>query len=399
MNGRRLRLIAAGATAVALAATGCSSTSSNAGNPPYTVAFVIALTGSSSPGNAAAVAAAKARVAEQNAIAGVNGHKVNLLVEDDASTPDGALAAVQRADSHGALAVFAGDSTFEGPAEEYADAHNLPIIGGAADKLTVSDKDLFSVIGSSGPTIPGNNSVGKFFQSVGVSNVAGITWGLCQFCVGLLEGPLNEAKALGVRTAITDLSPTPATADYTPDALKVKQSGADGVFAALGIASDVALARAIRQQNVPVKAQLYLASAYESVALSPTNATALNGTYIEDWFAPAELKSTATERYVATLQKYAPGTFGGLIETTAYVYADLAIAGMKKVHGAMSSAALAQGIRRITNYTGAGLLPAPLNYSLPKTAAANLQTCFWFTRIEDRRFVPLESKPLCGTPS
>jgi branched-chain amino acid transport system substrate-binding protein len=210
---------------------------------------------------------------------------------------------------------------------------------------------------------------------------------------------LNRAKPLGVRTALTDLSPTPATADYTPDALKVKQSGADGVFAALGIASDVALARAIQQQNVQVKVQLYLASAYESVALSRANAAALNGTYIEDWFAPTELKSTATERYVATLQKYAPGTFGGLIETTAYVYADLAISGMKNVHGAMTPRALAQSIRQITNYTGAGLLPAPLNYSLPKTAAVNLQTCFWFTRVDGGKFRVLDTKPLCGTAS
>lgn len=399
------------AIAVSLLAAACSSgrhsttgstaspstaTAVNTQLPSVKIGMITALTGPIAPGDAAAVAAAQARVKLANAQGGAGGHQVDLVVADDTSTAQGALTAVQSLISKGVVGIIELDPvTYPGAAEQYTLAHHVPVAGVAIGP-EVTDANFYSILGATGPTVPQSTSLGVFLKSLGVTKIAGVAWGSLAAAVALLQGPLKAAGTVGVQTVLTDLSPAPTTTDFTSDALKIKSSGAQSVYTAMGLASNLALASALNQQGVHLPGQVYGASVYEASVLSSPSESALEGAYIQYWFAPVELESSATKAYTSTLDKYAPGTFGGEYETIGYVGADLLIHGISSAQGTVSASSVGTAIGGTSDYTGAGLIPEPINYTISRTDPANVEKCFWYPQIKNKQFVITASHPICG---
>ena len=288
-------------------------------------------------------------------------------------------------------------AVFEGPPEQYVTSHGVPVITVAGDPPSVANNHVISVLGSSGPSVPANTSLGRFYKSVGATKVAGVAAGDISIAVSLMETPLKAAETVGVKTVLLDTSPTVTTTDFTPSALKIKASGAEGLYTAGTNPSNEALAEALDQQGVHLKGAVYSATLYEESVLSGPNEAGLEGSYVQNWFAPVEIDSAATKAYVKVLNKYAPGTFGGLIESLGYVSTELVIDAAAKVKGTPSAATIYSAIKTIKNFKGAGLIPRPLNYSISNTAPANLQNCFWYPEILNQTFVVADHHPTCGT--
>lgn len=375
-----------------------SSVSASAASSPIKIGVVEALTGFFSPGSSSAVTAATARVDLANAGGGVKGHKVQLIVADDQSTGQGALTAVQSLVSKGVIGIVTSDTAdTDGAAETYASKHHVPFVSIGQDPTEVSDPDFYSIAGVSGTSVPASTAFGVFLKSIGVTKMAGLAWGDVAVSVSLMQVPLEAATYAGVNTVLTDLSSGFATADYTPQALNIKGSSAQGVYAALTSGGTEAFATALQQQGVQLKGNIWVNTMYEGSVLQESDESALEGSYVWYNFAPISLHSSAANKYAEVLAKYAPGTFGGNWETILYLGTDLLIDGATHAKGAITAKSVAAAIHGIKSYTGEGLLPTPLNYSLAKTNPVNEEKCYYPLEILNKAYVPASKKAVCGS--
>jgi ABC-type branched-subunit amino acid transport system substrate-binding protein len=244
--------------------------------------------------------------------------------------------------------------------------------------------------------VPPSASIGKFLRSLGVSTIAGVAWGAFAQSASLLVGSLAGANKGGVKTVLTDLSPSPATADYTSDALKIKQSGAQSITTAMTNGANLTLASDLNQQGVHLKAEVFASPAYDQSVLSDPEEGAVEGAYIQSWFAPVGLKTSTEVSFLAAVKKYSPGSFAGFYFDYGYVLTDLLIQGIERTQGSVTGPNVIKALGKITNYTGAGLTPKAINFTISKTAPQNRENCFWYVQIKNKKFVDTSSKPVCG---
>jgi branched-chain amino acid transport system substrate-binding protein len=399
-NQLRMSCITTACVFASVLVVGGGSTAASAAStsgPEIKLGVISAETGADSPNKTEQTNAIQANVDQINAAGGINGHKVEVIIADDTSTAQGALTAAQNLVSQGIVGVMGTEPSIEGPAEQYLSAHNIPISYPASDAGTLADPNLYSPWGYSGGNLPASNSLGKFLKGLGVSKMAGVAWGAVPIAVSLVDGPLKVASQKeGVQTVLNDLSPTVTTTDFTSDALKVKSSGAQGIYSAMDSHSLVALAVALHQQGAKLKAPIYVAPLYEQTTLTDPNEAGLEGSIVQYWFEPNQVNTPAMAAYKKTMAKYAPGDPLDFSATEGYIQSSLLLQGLQGVHGTATPQSLGAAIKKITNFTGQGLIAKPLNFTLPKSAPQNLQSCFWYLKIKNAKFVPDDQKPICG---
>jgi branched-chain amino acid transport system substrate-binding protein len=367
-----------------------------AASPTIKVGMILALSGPESAGQSQAVQAASARVAAANAAGGIKGQKIQIIAADSQGTTQGSLTAAQTLVSKGVVAVIGTEPPFEGPAQQYLSQQGIPMTEAANDAALINDPNVFSVVGWSGAGLPISTSVGVYLKKLGAKTVAGSAYGSVAPAVSILNADLAASTHVGIKTVLKDLSPAPTTVDFTSDALQVKQSGADYVIPEFASEQEFAFAQALQQQGaktIPLFGPAFL----EKSILSSPGASSLEGP-VESWFAPVALNATATKTFAQTLKKYAPGVYGGFLEEWAYVSADLFIKGLQGIKGAVTPASLKAAIKKIKNYNGAGLVPASLNFSAPKSATQNLQRCYYYATLKNGEFsIAAGATPVCGS--
>ena len=69
--------------------------------------------------------------------------------------------------------------------------------------------------------------------------------------------------------------------------------------------------------------------------------------------------------------------------------------GLQRAGQNPSRAGVVKALRSIKSYNGNGLLPITINYST--VFGHDLPQCAWVLRAEKSGFVPISSKPFCGT--
>ena len=77
-----------------------------------------------------------------------------------------------------------------------------------------------------------------------------MAWGSVQAAVAQVNPQLAGTSAVGVKTVLKDYSPTPTTADFTSVALAVKAAKAQGLYVAMTVSTEIALAADLQQQGV-----------------------------------------------------------------------------------------------------------------------------------------------------
>ena len=124
--------------------------------------------------------------------------------------------------------------------------------------------------------------------------------------------------------------------------------------------------------------------------------SAFEGSYVQSWFAPPTLQTPAVKRFVAVMKKYAPGTYPGYEAAYGYVLADVILTGATGAGHNITGPAIFASLQKISSYTGAGLIPRPIDFTKPKTDPQNRQSCYWYVKIENRSFIPVSENPICG---
>jgi branched-chain amino acid transport system substrate-binding protein len=378
-----------------------SGVASAASKAPITIAYICDCTGPGGSEDIGVVGAFKARIDLQNAMGGVNGHKISTLILDDQTSPTVDPTAVQEAVSKKVIGIVVDTALFFTGAK-YANQAGLAVTGSFQDGPEWGEQPYTNMFasdnGSVDPKYPVNTGIGKFLVSKGGNVVAAYGYGISPSSSRSAIGTVQSVIHAGGKEGILDTSVPFGSANFTAAALAAKSKNVNAVYAGMDDNSNFALATALKQDGVKLKAVVF-PTGYEPSAITSSAWTDLQGDYFSSEFHPFQLPNAGTKSMQAALEKYDHFTksqFPTFEQYESWAGADLMIKGMQLAGSNPTSAKVITSLRGLKSYDANGLLPAPINYSTifghnPK------KTCTWYLQAHAKGFVPVSTQPICGT--
>jgi branched-chain amino acid transport system substrate-binding protein len=378
-----------------------SESASSAAASPIKVGVICSCSGEAAPEYQGVPGIIQARLDLQNAQGGVNGHKIVAIEADDQTSPSVAPTAIQSALSKGAIGLISVSALFFTGAK-FPEQAGVPVTGSSQDGPewgTQPYTNMFaSDTGSIDPKYPVNTNLGKFLVSHGGNVVGAYGYGISPSSSRSAIGTVQSVIHAGGKKGILDTSVPFGSVDYTNEALAAKAAGVNAIYAGMDDNSNFALATALKQAGVKLKAVAF-PTGYEPSAIHSSAWTYLQGDYFDTEFRPFSLPNAGTREMQAALEKYDHFTksqFPTIEQYEAWVGTDLMIKGLQLAGKNPTSAGVIKALRNLKSYNGAGLLPSSINFStifghdLPKS-------CGWFLQAKANGFVPVSSQPFCGT--
>jgi branched-chain amino acid transport system substrate-binding protein len=385
-------VIAAGSSGVSVAGAASS------GKAPITLAYITDLTGEGASQNGTSAAGFDARIAMQNAQGGVNGHKLVPLVIDDQTSPTAIATAVQSADSK-AFGIVSQSPLFF-LAAKYPQQQGVPVTGSYDDGPEWGTQPYTNMFasdeGSVDPKYPVNTFLGTFIKQHGGTVLGSYGYSISPSSSRSAISTARSFKAAGGKVGVLDTTVPFGSVDFTSAALVAKQKNVDSMVPSLDNDSNYALATALNQAGVKLKAVVFATGYEPSVIKSPVWNT-LQGFYFLSLFRPFSLPNAGTQQMAAALQKYQHfsktqfPTFG---QYESWVGADLMIKGLQLAGPNPTRAGVIKSLRGLKSYNANGLLPQTLNYST--IFGHDAPECTWMMKAVKTGFVPVSSKPICG---
>ena len=379
---------------------GATATTAAASPAPITIAYITDLTGEGAAENANSPAGFEARLDLQNAEGGVNGHKLVPLVIDDQTSPSEIATAVQEADSK-AFGIVSQSPLFF-LAAKYPNQAGVPVTGSFDDGPEWGTQPYTNMFasdeGSVDPKYPVNTEIGKFLKQHGGTVLGAYGYGISPSSSRAAIATGQSFQRAGGKVGVLNTSVPFGGVNFTADALVAKQDGINAMVPAMDANSNYALATALKQAGVKLKATLF-ATGYEPDVIKSPAWNTLQGDYFFSPFRPWPLSDAGTQQMQAAMEKYAHFTksqFPTFGQYEAWAGADLMIKGLQMAGPNPTHAAVIKDLRGLKSYNANGLLPNPINYStifghdLP-------QTCAWVMKAEKNGFAAISSKPTCGT--
>jgi ABC-type branched-subunit amino acid transport system substrate-binding protein len=383
-----------------------SSAASAAGNKaPIVIGMITDETGASASGYTDAEYGAVARFDAQNALGGVNGHKIELVVEDDQSSFTGNLTAAQTlVEDKGAFGVIE-ISTYANGGTPYLAKAKIPVVGDDEDGPEWGQQpnsNMFSVVGTlytpyNGKTYSYSNDE---LKELGVTKLAQLVYNIPS-AISSANGIFAQAKKQGISKCLDSLIPE-GDVSFTTFALQMKKDGCNGLEVLGLLSSCIAVQTALKQANLKV-ADLCATGYDQSLLTQPAALAAMQGTYATANINVLGNDLTApVKSYLSRMKKYT--NWAGGIPTDnmdfAYESADLIIQGLEHAGANPTRSAFISYLRTVTNYTAGGLIQAPgTNFTHFGTVASlPKKSCSQLYEVKGKSFVPaLGGKPICGT--
>jgi branched-chain amino acid transport system substrate-binding protein len=402
MRIRAIRIAVAVLTLAGVLTAFSAAPASAGGKAPIMIGYITDETGAASSTYINAIEGAQARIDAQNAIGGVNGHKLELVAEDDQSTSTGNSTAAHLLVSKGAFGIIQIDSGAFGSAR-YLNQLGVPVVGVSVDGPEWGQQpntNMFS-IGELYSTTPFNgyyytySSSGAQLKALHVTKLAQIVFNISS-AINAANTIFAQAKSYGVSKCLDAL--LPSSGDLNPTVLQIKKLGCNGVEVLSVLSTCITLATDLKQADV--KAKLICATGYDQSLLDqPSALAAMQGTYTTAAInVLAKNPPPAVKLFLARLKKYTSFSGGipsGNIEYS-YMAADAMINGLKLAGPTPTRKAFITNLRKVSNYTVEGLLTTPIIFNhfgtlgmIPKKACGPL------LEIKGKDFVP--SINVCGT--
>jgi branched-chain amino acid transport system substrate-binding protein len=379
---------------------GMEATTAGASPAPITIAYITDVTGEGAAENSASPAGFEARLDLQNAEGGVNGHKLVPLVIDDQTSPTEITTAVQDAISKGAFSIVAQSPVFF-LAAKYPQEAGMPVTGAYTDGPEWGTQPYTNMFasdeGSVNPKYPANTTIDSILKAHGGTVLGAYGYSISPTSTRAAEGDAQAATHLGMKVGVLNTTVPFGSVAFTTDALVAKQDHVNALVPSLDNNSNYALAEAMKQAGVKLKAVLF-ATGYQPDVVNSPAWSALQGDYFDSLYRPWVLPNAGTEQMQAAMEKYAHFTksdFPSFSQYEAWAGADLMIKGLELAGKNPTRAAVITDLRGLKSYTANGLLPEPIDYStifghdLPRQ-------CSWVMQAEKNGFEPVSSQPVCG---
>jgi ABC-type branched-subunit amino acid transport system substrate-binding protein len=252
--------------------------------------------------------------------------------------------------------------------------------------------------GSVDPKYPVNTQIGTFLKAHGGTVLGSYGYGISPSSSRAAIATSKSFEHAGGQTGVLNTTVPFGSVDFSSIALVAKQKGINAMVPAMDANSNYALAQALHQAGVNLKATLY-ATGYQPDVIHSPAWTTLQGAYFLSPFRPWSLPNAGTQQMQAAMEKYAHFTktqFPTFGQYESWAGADLMIKGLEMSGSNPTQAAVIKNLRGLKSYNVNGLLPGNINYSsifghdLPKT-------CAWVMQAEKNGFKDAGSAPVCGT--
>jgi len=376
------------------------SPSSSAAEPPIKIALITSETGLAAPLFQTAPQGFYARIALQNAEGGVNGHRLVPIVIDDQTSPTQAATAVQDAISKGAIGIVSDTSLFFG-AYRFAQEQGVPVTGGSLDGPEWGEQpntNMFAAdTGSVDPTYPANTDLGQFLRSHGGTVLGSYGISISPSSTHSAIGVSESFERAGGKLGVLDTSVPYGGVDFTSEALTARTKQVNAVYAGMGNNQNFALATALKQAGVKLKAVVF-PTGYEADVVHSPVWRELQGDYFSSEFRPTAIPDAGTKQMATALEKYehrSPSNFPTFDIYESWLGADLMIKGLTLAGKNPTRAVIIKDLRGVKSYNGGGILPNGIDYSTIFGHNTPLQ-CAWYMRAEKNGFVPVSDQPYCG---
>jgi branched-chain amino acid transport system substrate-binding protein len=390
--------------------TGGTSNSTAAGNTASApgisattikVALVTSLTGPDSSNSVNIPKGFAARIAAQNAAGGVNGRKINYVVEDDQSSPASAITAAQVAVNAGAFDIDY-NSPFAFGAIRYMAQAGIPVVGSAYDGPEWSDPQAFPNMFSWTPVIypsyPVYTTDAQFIKNQGGTRVASVGYGISPSSSATAKGMGKAATTVGIQAPYINSSLPFGTVNVTALALQMKAANVDALYGPIDPNTLLAILTTAKQASVKLKVTDMSTGYGQDFLSDPASQQAAQNAYmVTNSQVPVELNTPATMAEQAAFAKYQGFTgvpdFGW---TQGYASADLMIKGLQVAGQNPTRSSFMSNLRAVTSYNVENLATNTVNFSTVKTIPT--QTCSYYVQLQGAKFIVQNNgKPLCGT--
>jgi branched-chain amino acid transport system substrate-binding protein len=395
-----------GVSAIGLSGASAAQTSSAPGvtSNSVTLGLLADITGPLANPFAGSVQGAQAAIDQQNAQGGVNGRKIKLVIGDDQSNPDNALTVtqslVQQKNSFAILEV----SAFFSLVYKYLEQASIPGLAGVSfdGGPEWSAPSTFDLVNGAGAALPTNANFTwftKLLKQQKITKLAIIAYGNSAQAVEGADALATSAQAAGIPVVDKDVSPTQTQTDFSANALRVKNSGANGVLAVLAGAGGQALLEALHQEDAHVTT--FFQGGYSSDLVEPPTVSAAQGTVVTSWFRTSEF---GDDQVVAAMRKYL-GYKGPQVPANAtgiyfgWAAATLAIQGLKGAGKDLTATSFLNALHKLNAYTAGGL-QAPVNLAQSKQGtyvSGTAGNCAFGLKVEGKKYVPTATTPYCAT--
>jgi ABC-type branched-subunit amino acid transport system substrate-binding protein len=415
MNHMPTRLLAGGAV-LALAAAGCSSSASKstggagASTGPSAAAGTTAggalktvkigllsdQTGAAASGNKSSLDGVKAGVV----YAARQGYKIQFVVGDTATNPTTALSVAQKMVTQDHVAAVIGVSAIVFAAAPYLTAHQIPVVGAAADGPEwQTAKNMFAVSGASNQTKV-STTAGAFFKSQGVTSVGALGYGISPLSAEATKGAAESAKHAGLKVGYLNANFPFGSTDVGAVALGMKKGGVDGLTTLTDPNTAFSLVTALDQSGVKLKATL-LATGYggDLLQAGPGALRAAQGIFFDNNFELMEMQTAATKQFASDLKSAGITVAPGYGTYNGYTSVGLLVRALKAAGASASSASILKALSGIHDWDGLGLFGGrTVDVSDRASAPAGVGGCLWVAKLEGSVFKTVPgADPICGT--
>jgi branched-chain amino acid transport system substrate-binding protein len=345
-----------------------------------------------------------AAIDEQNAKGGVYGRTINVITADDQSSPNSDLKAAQSLVEAKGVFMIAHNSSLVNASSAYLASHNIPAVQPGDNPAVGSLPNYFVATGAinPSPTVAATTS-GLILKEIGATKVGALSQSISAAAGQAAQETLASAKAAGLQAGYLNTTLPATVTDWTPYVLGFKDSGTDAVKPALTPSDTLNFLTAASQQGVHLKALLDTGYDFNLLTSSTANPV-MQGAYVLAQYAPSELDTPATRAATAALQQYGHFTHpAGRIPSQGYALGVLLIRALQAAGPNPTREGLIKNMRAVTDYTANGLLPVPVNFAdalnpafQPPNQSA-YGNCNWVLKVVGDNFVPVSTKPFCGT--
>ena len=381
------------------ATTGSGSSAANTASAPgvtpttIKIGFVTSVTGNASSTFATAGIGAKAYFNAVNKAGGVDGRQLQLVTEDDASAPTGALTAVQSLISQGAFAIISDTPYFFGGYKEAQQA-GVPVTGGGFDGPEWGEQpntNMFSVTGGINPAhaqVLGTVPAAQLFKTVGVSNISGLAYGDSPSSISSINDLKTAVEDQGQKMVYENLALPFGTTDVTATVLSLKNAGTDMAVCSCVQSTVLALVSGLKQAGSTSKS-LSFASADSSLFADPSATQAAQGVYYASQTPPFDINNAASTTLQNNIKavdpSYVIGTYPSYGIITAYLSAALMVEGLQAAGQNPTRQSFITNLSKVASWNANGLLASPVGFNHFGTSDSYL--CYFYVHVQGQTFV------------
>ena len=362
MQIRYQRPAAALSATIALAGLAACSSSSGAQSTslkgPIKIGMIAPLTGAFAPLGAGDEQGAKIAVSQINAAGGIDGHKVDLIVEDDKTDPTQSVTDFSSLEGQGVVAVFGSSVSDSARATApKAEASKIPYISLSPVDQTVNPVEPYVfLVPATTPSFA--TRLMEWFKSQNITKIAVGYDNTDIYTTNGYHSTVSEAPSNGVKIVDTEVFQA-TTTNFSTTVSQVAASGAQAFLVWATGPAPVILTKTFAAAGLASKMKLVMTASDATTLYTQPAGSAANGAVMAASFGviASELPSSPLKTAIDKLATPFAAKYGGQpseFAADAYSGAEILFAALKKAAPGFSHSAIQAALNHLSILTPDG---------------------------------------------